>query len=77
MMGKVKFGFVNDYGVFLHDTPTRLCSTRRTLPQPGCIRLERARPLASWLLGSDAAPPSGEPEQLVRLKTGVPYISRT
>ena len=30
MMGKMKFGFVNDYGIFLHDTPHRSCSPRRT-----------------------------------------------
>jgi murein L,D-transpeptidase YcbB/YkuD len=77
MMGKVKFGFVNDYGVFLHDTPEKkkFDKEKRFLSH-GCIRLERPDALASWLLGSDAAPPSGEPEELVRVKTGVPiYLS--
>jgi murein L,D-transpeptidase YcbB/YkuD len=73
MMGKVKFGFVNDYGVFLHDTPEKkLFSREKRYLSHGCIRLERPDALASWLLGPDAAPPSGDPEQLVRVKTGVP-----
>ena len=77
MMGKVKFGFVNDSGVFLHDTPEKkLFSRDKRFLSHGCIRLERPDALASWLLGPDAAPPSGEPEQLVRVKTGVPiYLS--
>lgn len=77
MMGKVKFGFVNDYGVFLHDTPDKkkFDKDKRFLSH-GCIRLERPDALASWLLGADAAPPTGEPEELVRVKTGVPiYLS--
>jgi L,D-transpeptidase YcbB len=73
MMGKVKFGFVNDSGVFLHDTPDKkkFAKDKRFLSH-GCIRLERPDALASWLLGADAAPPTGEPEELVRVKTGVP-----
>jgi murein L,D-transpeptidase YcbB/YkuD len=77
MMGKVKFGFVNDYGVFLHDTPDKkkFDKPRRFLSH-GCIRLERPDALASWLLGADAPAPSGEPEELVRVKDGVPiYLS--
>jgi L,D-transpeptidase YcbB len=32
--------------------------------------------LASWLLGNDASPPSGDPEQLVPVKPGVPiYVT--
>lgn len=73
MMGKVKFGFANDYGVFLHDTPEKkLFSREKRYLSHGCIRLERPDALASWLLGPDAAPPSGDPEELVRVKTGVP-----
>ena len=73
MMGKVKFGFVNDYGVFLHDTPEKkLFSREKRYLSHGCIRLERPDALASWLLGPDAAPPTGDPEELVRVKTGVP-----
>jgi L,D-transpeptidase YcbB len=73
MMGKVKFGFVNDTGVFLHDTPDKKLFERdKRFLSHGCIRLERPDALAAWLLGPDAAPPSGDPEQLVPVDKGVP-----
>jgi L,D-transpeptidase YcbB len=73
MMGKVKFGFVNDYGVFLHDTPDKkLFAKDQRFLSHGCIRLERPDALASWLLGSNAPAPSGDPEQLVPVDRGVP-----
>ena len=73
MMGKVKFGFVNDTGVFLHDTPDKkLFAKDRRFLSHGCIRLERPEALASWLLGGKAPEPSGEPEQLVPVDKGVP-----
>jgi len=77
MMGKVKFGFANDFGVYLHDTPEKkLFAKDKRFLSHGCIRLERPEALAGWLLGSDATPPTGEPEQLVRVKPGVPiYVS--
>jgi murein L,D-transpeptidase YcbB/YkuD len=77
MMGKVKFGFVNDFGVFLHDTPEKkLFAKDKRFLSHGCIRLERPDALASWLLGNDASPPSGDPEQLVPVKPGVPiYVT--
>jgi murein L,D-transpeptidase YcbB/YkuD len=73
MMGKVKFGFVNDSGVFLHDTPDKKLFARdKRYLSHGCIRLERPDALAAWLLGPDASEPSGEPEQLVQVDKGVP-----
>ncbi|MGN6058470.1 MAG: L,D-transpeptidase family protein [Sphingomicrobium sp.] len=75
MMGKVKFGFVNDFGVFLHDTPEKkLFAKEKRFLSHGCIRLERPEALASWLLGSGAPQPSGDPEQLVRVNPGVPIF---
>lgn len=75
MMGKVKFGFVNDFGVFLHDTPEKkLFAKDKRFLSHGCIRLERPDALARWLLGSDAPQPSGEPEELVRVNPGVPIF---
>ena len=75
MMGKVKFGFVNDYGVFLHDTPDKKLFARdQRFLSHGCIRLERPQALASWLLGPSAAAPSGDPEQLVPVDKGVPIF---
>ena len=50
MMGKMKFGFVNDYGIFLHDTPHKelFAKTKRNFSL-GCMRVEHpaaARPVA-------------------------------
>ncbi|HEX9647005.1 MAG TPA: L,D-transpeptidase family protein [Alphaproteobacteria bacterium] len=50
-LGRVKFLFPNDYGVYLHDTPERRLFERpvRTFSS-GCVRLARALELAEWLL---------------------------
>jgi murein L,D-transpeptidase YcbB/YkuD len=77
MMGKVKVGFANDYGVFLHDTPHKelFAKSNRNLSL-GCIRLEHPDRLVAWLMGDAAIPPADGPEQLVRIKEGVPvYVS--
>ena len=76
MMGKMKFGFVNDYGIFLHDTPHKdfFAKAKRNLSL-GCIRVERPADLAKWLLGRDPVPPGDDSEQNVQLDRGVPiYI---
>ena len=78
MMGKMKFGFVNAYGIFLHDTPEKalFAKDKRNLSL-GCIRLEHPEALAKWLLGHDPVAPSDDSEQNVRIgDAGVPiYVS--
>ena len=77
MMGKMKFGFVNDYGIFLHDTPHKdfFAKAKRNLSL-GCVRLEHPERLAQWLLGREPTPPGDGSEQLVQLDKGVPvYIT--
>jgi murein L,D-transpeptidase YcbB/YkuD len=78
MMGKMKFGFVNDYGIFLHDTPHKdlFDKARRNLSL-GCVRVERPPALAEWLFGGPPPVPNDDAEQNVRIgKDGVPiYIS--
>jgi murein L,D-transpeptidase YcbB/YkuD len=77
MMGKMKFGFVNDYGIFLHDTPHKelFAKSKRTLSL-GCIRVERPQQLAEWLFGHEPAAPGDDAEQNVRIPEGVPiYVS--
>ena len=77
MMGKMKFGWVNDHGIFLHDTPKKalFAKTNRALSN-GCIRLEDAPRLANWLLGREATPPSDDSEVQVRIDQGVPiYVT--
>lgn len=77
MMGKMKFGFANDYGIFLHDTPHKdfFAKAKRNLSL-GCIRLEHPAQLAQWLLGHDPVAPDGDAEQNVQIDQGVPvYVS--
>jgi murein L,D-transpeptidase YcbB/YkuD len=76
MMGAMKFGFVNDYGIFLHDTPHKdfFAKAKRNLSL-GCVRVEKPPVLAQWLLGRDPVAPSDGSEQLVQVDKGVPiYI---
>jgi murein L,D-transpeptidase YcbB/YkuD len=81
-MGKVKFVFPNDDGIYLHDTPERelLAKSDRHFSN-GCIRLEKAAELGRWLLGRSIANRSGEPEHAVPLPVPVPvyltYITAT
>lgn len=78
-MGDLKFPFVNDLDIFLHDTPHKEYFTRtnRGLSN-GCVRLEDARRFGRWLLGSEPAPPSDGAEIQVQLPRGVPiYLTYT
>jgi murein L,D-transpeptidase YcbB/YkuD len=76
-MGRMKIGFANSYGVFLHDTPKKeLFAKDKRFLSHGCIRLEQPEKLASWLLGRDARPPSDDSELNVLIDKGVPiYLS--
>lgn len=74
-MGKVKFMFPNDQGIYLHDTPLKalMKKTDRHLSN-GCVRLEDAPRLGQWLLGTPiaGAAKSKDPEQDVPLARPVP-----
>lgn len=75
-MGRVKFGFENSGGIFLHDTPDKslFAKDERTLSN-GCVRLEDAARLSRWL-GQDPSGVGGRPEQHMQLARGVPiYIT--
>ena len=77
MMGAIKFGFANDLGIYLHDTPKReyFAKARRAFSH-GCIRLEDAQRFGRWLLGHEPVAPSTGPEQQVLISAGVPvYIT--
>lgn len=76
-MGRVKFGFPNNDGIFLHDTPKKeLFAAEQRNISNGCVRLEDAPRLARWLLGSEPATASSAPEQHVLLPQAVPiYIT--
>ena len=54
-LGKVKFDFVNPYGVYLHDTPSRSkFDSFSRLASHGCVRLQKPIELAKALLAGDA-----------------------
>lgn len=74
-MGHLKFGFANDDGIYLHDTPKKelFAGDDRDLSN-GCIRLEDAERLGRWLLGREPSSSSAEPEQHVLLPRPVPIF---
>lgn len=80
-MGRVKFLFPNDEGIYLHDTPDQalMKADDRHLSN-GCIRLDDAPALARWLMGR-ALRPTRQPEQAVALSVPVPvyltYLTAT
>ncbi|MEH3123904.1 MAG: L,D-transpeptidase family protein [Sphingomonas phyllosphaerae] len=80
-MGKVKFLFPNDEGIYLHDTPNRalLAKDDRHFSN-GCIRLEDAPRLGRWLMGKPLSP-GKKPEQAVALTAPTPvyltYLTAT
>src|SRR3546814_17617792 len=72
-MGKVKFLFPNDEGIYLHDTPDRaLLGKPDRHFSNGCIRLENAAKLGQWLLHRSIATKSTAPETAVPLPVEVP-----
>src|SRR5206468_3366741 len=76
-MGRMKFMFPNQFGVYLHDNPRRelfLKSSRYF--SGGCVRLEDAARLGRWLFGHDLDWQSAGSEQPVMLQQPVPvYIT--
>jgi murein L,D-transpeptidase YcbB/YkuD len=72
-MGRMKFIFPNQDGIFLHDTPDKeLLTEAARLFSGGCVRLEDAPRLAKWLYGEALATTGKQPEQMVRLDRPVP-----
>lgn len=72
-MGKVKYEFPNQYGIYLHDTPDKnlMLKDQRQF-SAGCIRLEDAERLGRWLMGGVTLPESQSPETRVDLPRPVP-----
>ncbi len=73
-MGRMKFMFPNQAGVYLHDTPNKeLLDEPERLLSAGCVRLEDAPRLAQWLYGRPLKVTAGmKPEQHVDLDRPVP-----
>jgi len=76
-MGRIKFMFPNDEGVYLHDNPEReLFSEASRLYSGGCVRLEDAWRLSRWLFGKELTWEGAGTEEPVVLTPAVPvYIT--
>jgi murein L,D-transpeptidase YcbB/YkuD len=76
-MGRMKFMFPNEAGIYLHDNPEReLFSEASRLYSGGCVRLEDAARLGRWLFGHDLEWEGAGTEQRVPLAEPVPvYIT--
>lgn len=76
-MGEIKFMLPNHYGIYLHDTPAKeLMNKDNRHLSNGCVRLEDARRLASWLFGEMPQAQSTDAEQRVDLAAPIPvYIT--
>ncbi|HEY5412985.1 MAG TPA: L,D-transpeptidase family protein [Caulobacteraceae bacterium] len=54
-LGRIKFDFPNNYGVYLHDTPSRgLFSHNGRLASHGCVRLQKPHDLALLVMQGDS-----------------------
>ncbi|GAA4712880.1 L,D-transpeptidase family protein [Sphingomonas lutea] len=72
-MGRVKFMFPNEQGIWLHDTPDKqLLNEAARLYSGGCVRLEDAPRLGEWLFGRRLEPNGEAAEQPIALSTPVP-----
>ena len=77
-MGKMKFMFPNEQGIWLHDTPEKeKIEDAGRLESNGCVRLEDAPRFARWLFNGRPPQTKGaRPEQKVNLPEPVPlYIT--
>ena len=76
-MGKMKFMFPNQQGIWLHDTPVKeKIEEAARLASAGCVRLEDAPRFARWLFGRPVGAQGAKPEQKVPLPRPVPlYIT--
>ena len=76
-MGRIKFMFPNQFGVYLHDNPRRKLFEQATRYfSGGCVRLEDAWRLSKWLFHRDLTWEGAGTEEPVMLDQPVPvYIT--
>jgi len=65
-LGRFKFDLPHGDGIYLHDTPKKelFAQDQRALSH-GCVRLEDAQRLATWMLGRDPPPPAPSEEHIL------------
>ncbi|WP_445190699.1 L,D-transpeptidase family protein [Sphingobium sp. HWE2-09] len=74
-MGRIKFMFPNDLGIYLHDTPQRdLFAKPDRHFSNGCVRLEDAQRLGRWFFGKTPSADGDAPEQHAPLPQPVPVF---
>ncbi|MBA3678355.1 MAG: L,D-transpeptidase family protein [Sphingosinicella sp.] len=74
-MGRMKFMFPNELGIYLHDTPEKgLLDEEVRNFSSGCVRLEDAARLGKWLFGKPLVIKSKKPDQRVDLPKPVPVF---
>ena len=72
-MGMIKFMLPNDFGIYLHDTPEKAHFEKgEQWISNGCVRVEDARRLATWLFGSMPQGKNPKVEEDVQLEQAVP-----
>lgn len=72
-MGRMKFMFPNDLGIYLHDTSERALLTKSDRYfSNGCVRLEDAPRLGRWMFGKSLTAVTKRPEQDLPLMQPVP-----
>ncbi len=78
-MGQLKFPFANPQDIYLHDTDPgdrNLFGLSQRTRSNGCVRLENAEGLATWLLGHRPDESITQPEYPEQLPQGVPiYVT--
>jgi len=74
-MGILKFPFPNPEDIYLHDTPdhAKFKLANRNLSN-GCVRVEDAKRLGTWLLGHEPESPGNTPELRVQLPRPTPIF---
>jgi len=74
-MGILKFPFPNPQDIYLHDTPdhAKFKLANRNLSN-GCVRVEDAKRLGTWLLGHEPVSPGDTPELRVQLTRPTPIF---
>jgi murein L,D-transpeptidase YcbB/YkuD len=74
-MGDIKFMMPNDFGIYLHDTHDRtVFKAENRWISNGCVRVEDAQRLATWLFGSMPHVDNPHVETRVNLPKPVPVF---